>query len=308
MKTESYLEYSEEVEEAIQTARPVVALESTIISHGMPYPQNLETAHAVSEIIRSQGAVPATIGIVNGKIKIGLNDEELEIFAQNEEVLKVSRRDLASVLSQKQHGGTTVAATMICAYMAGISVFVTGGVGGVHRQGESTMDVSADLIELSQTRVAVVCAGIKAILDIPRTLEVLETYGVPVIGYQSRDFPAFYTRSSGCKAPISLDSPEKIAQLMELQWELGLKSGILIGNPVPEKEAMAEEEIKMAIEQALMEAAEKSILGKEITPFLLDKIKDLTAGKSLQSNIALVKNNARLGAQIAMAFQTEKRK
>jgi len=280
-------------------------LESTIISHGMPYPQNLETAHAVGEIIRAQGATPATIGIVNGKIKIGLNNEELEILAQSEEVLKVSRRDLALVLSKKLHGGTTVAATMICAQLAGIAVFVTGGIGGVHRKGESSMDISADLIELSQTGVTVVCAGVKAILDIPRTLEVLETYGVPVIGYQTKEFPAFYTRMSGCEAQVCLNSSQEIAHFMKAQRDLGLKGGILIGNPVPEAEAMEETVIQTAIEQALEEATAKQILGKDVTPYLLDRIKDLTEGKSLQTNIALVKNNARVGAQIAVAFHHE---
>ena len=300
-----WLDYSAEVKEALHKAQPVVALESTIISHGMPYPHNIETAHSVSEIIRSQHAVPATIGIINGRIKIGLNHEELEILAQDPEVLKVSRRDLALALSQKLNGGTTVAATMICAQLAGIRVFVTGGIGGVHRKGESTLDISADLIELSQTKVAVVCAGVKSILDIPRTLEFLETYGVPVIGYQTKEFPAFYTRSSGCDVQTSLDSAQAIAHFMIMQWELGLPGGLLIGNPVPEAAAMEEKVIQQAMDQALAEAEAKPIIGKEVTPFLLDRIHALTAGKSLQTNIALIQNNARVGAHIAVAFHKE---
>ena len=304
MRTTNYIDISSEVQHALETKQPVVALESTIISHGMPYPQNLETARAVENIIRDENAVPATIAILNGRIKIGLSPNELEQFAKHTTQVKVSRRDLPVVLSQKQSGGTTVAATMICAQLAGIAVFVTGGIGGVHRENEKTMDISADLMELAQTNVAVICAGIKSILDIPRTLEYLETQGVPVIGYKTEEFPAFYTPSSGSMVQSRLDSPEEIALCMKIKWDLGLDGGIIIGNPVQQEDAMDEILIKDAIADALKEANENKIEGKDVTPFLLEKINQLTEGKSLKSNIALVCNNARLGAKIAVAFQT----
>ena len=305
MKNTIDMDISTEVQQALKTGQPVVALESTIISHGMPYPQNLETAHAVENIIREESAVPATIAIMNGRIKIGLSQHELEQFAKHTNQLKVSRRDLPLVLSQKQSGGTTVAATMICAKLAGIAVFVTGGIGGGHRENEKTMDISADLMELAQTNVAVVCAGIKSILDIPRTLEYLETQGVPVIGYKTEDFPAFYTPASGSLVQSRLDTPEEIAHCMKIKWELGLDGGIVIGNPVQQEDAMDEAIIQQAISAALTDAAEQGIEGKDVTPFLLERINQLTEGKSLKSNIALVCNNARLGAKIAVAYQAQ---
>ena len=305
MRTTNNIDISTDVQQALKTRLPVVALESTIISHGMPYPQNLETAHAVENIICEEGAVPATIAIMNGRIKIGLSQQELEEFAKHPTQLKVSRRDLPLVLSQKQSGGTTVAATMICAKLAGISVFVTGGIGGVHRENEKTMDISADLMELAQTNVAVVCAGIKSILDIPRTLEYLETQGVPVIGYKTDEFPAFYTPASGSMVQSRLDTPEEIACCMKIKWGLGLDGGIVIGNPVQQEDAMDEVVIQQAISAALTDAAEKKIEGKDVTPFLLERINQLTEGQSLKSNIALVCNNARLGAKIAVAYQAQ---
>jgi len=280
MKNTIDMDISTEVQQALKTGQPVVALESTIISHGMPYPQNLETAHAVENIIREESAVPATIAIMNGRIKIGLSQHELEQFAKHTNQLKVSRRDLPLVLSQKQSGGTTVAATMICAKLAGIAVFVTGGIGGVHRENEKTMDISADLMELAQTNVAVVCAGIKSILDIPRTLEYLETQGVPVIGYKTEDFPAFYTPASGSLVQSRLDTPEEIARCMKIKWELGLDGGIVIGNPVQQEDAMDEAIIQQAISAALTDAAEQGIEGKDVTPFLLERINQLTEGKA----------------------------
>jgi len=280
MKNTIDMDISTEVQQALKTGQPVVALESTIISHGMPYPQNLETAHAVENIIREESAVPATIAIMNGRIKIGLSQHELEQFAKHTNQLKVSRRDLPLVLSQKQSGGTTVAATMICAKLAGIAVFVTGGIGGVHRENEKTMDISADLMELAKTNVAVVCAGIKSILDIPRTLEYLETQGVPVIGYKTEDFPAFYTPASGSLVQSRLDTPEEIARCMKIKWELGLDGGIVIGNPVQQEDAMDEAIIQQAISAALTDAAEQGIEGKDVTPFLLERINQLTEGKA----------------------------
>ena len=302
-KTAQWVDISKEVQDALKTDKAVVALESTIISHGMPYPQNLETALAVENIIRNEGAFPATIAVSGGRIKIGLSRQELQQFAQNSDPVKVSRRDLPVVLSQKLSGGTTVAGTMICAQIAGIPVFVTGGIGGVHRENEKTMDVSADLMELAHTNVAVVCAGIKSILDIPRTLEYLETHGVPVIGYQTAEFPSFYTPSSGSMVQTRIDTPEDIARCMKIKWDLGLAGGLVIGNPVPTKDAMDESLIEGAITEALKEATEKEIEGKEVTPYLLERINQLTHGESLKSNIALVRNNASLGAKIALAYK-----
>ena len=306
MKSDIDLDISTEVQQALKTGLPIVALESTIISHGMPFPQNLKTALKVEKIIREESAVPATIAILNGRIKIGLSQHELEQFAKQTSQIKVSRRDLPLVISQKQSGGTTVAATMICAKLAGIAVFVTGGIGGVHRESENTMDISADLMELAQTNVAVVCAGIKSILDIPRTLEYLETQGVPVIGYKTEEFPAFYTPSSGSLVQSRLDTPEEIAHCMKIKWKLGLDGGIVIGNPVQEQDAMDASIIQQAISEALRDAAQKQIEGKNVTPFLLERINQITMGESLKSNISLVCNNAHLGAKIAVAYQTQR--
>ncbi|MCK7606062.1 pseudouridine-5'-phosphate glycosidase [Geobacillus stearothermophilus] len=294
-----FLVFSEEVAQAKAEKKPIVALESTIISHGMPYPENVQTAKAVEQIIRDRGAVPATIAIIDGKIKIGLTDEELEFFGTSNNIEKVSRRDLPYVVAMKKHGATTVAGTMICAQMAGIRVFATGGIGGVHRGAEQTMDISADLQELSRTNVAVVCAGAKSILDLGLTLEYLETHGVPVIGYQTDVLPAFYSRTSPFRVDYRLDSVEEIAQFIETKWKLGLNGGVVIANPVPKEEELEESYITAIIEQALKEAEKQHITGKAVTPFLLDRVKTLTGGKSLKANIALVKNNAALAADLA---------
>ena len=305
MELGKWMDISEEIQDSIKEKGPVVALESTIISHGMPFPQNLETALEVESIIRKEGAIPATIAVVEGRIKIGLSNLELEQFAQGTKTVKVSSRDLPLALSQKQDGGTTVAATMICARMAGISIFVTGGIGGVHRGSEKTMDISGDLMELSRTNVAVVCAGIKSILDIPRTLEYLETQGVPVIGYRTDEFPAFYTTTSGYSVQSRINTAEEIARCMKVKWELGLEGGMVIANPVLREDAMDEEVIEEAITKSLKEASEKGIDGKAVTPFLLERISQLTDGESLKTNIALVCNNALLGARIASAYGHE---
>ncbi len=299
---EKWLEYSEEVLEAKKANKPVVALESTIISHGMPYPQNVQTAKEVEGIIRQNGAVPATIAILNGKIKIGLSDEELEFLAQSKDVEKASRRDLPYLVAKKKNGATTVAATMICAELAGIEVFVTGGIGGVHREAETTMDISADLQELAQTNVAVVCAGAKSILDIGLTLEYLETHGVPVVGFETDVLPAFYTRTSPFNVNYRVDSAEEAAEMIRTKWELGLKGGLVIANPIPEKDAMEEAFITGVIETALKEAKDNNIAGKKVTPFLLGKVKELTEGTSLTANIALVKHNAEVGSRIAVSL------
>lgn len=300
MNFEKYLVYSDEVKHALENNLPIVALESTIISHGMPYPQNVETALACEDIIRENGAVPATIAIIDGKIHIGLTREQVEFLASDAEILKASRRDLPYIIMNKKHGATTVAATMICADLAGIKVFATGGIGGVHRGAEKTMDISADLQELAHTEVAVVCAGAKSILDLGLTLEYLETFGVPVVGYQTDVLPAFYTRTSPYKVNFRLDTPEEIAALIQTKAELGLQGGTLITNPIPEQDSLDEAMINSIIDQAIKEAEEKNITGKEVTPFLLSRVKDMTEGKSLVANIALVKNNAKLGAQIAV--------
>ncbi|WP_368298250.1 pseudouridine-5'-phosphate glycosidase [Cytobacillus firmus] len=299
---EKWLEYSEEVLEAKKANKPVVALESTIISHGMPYPQNVQTAKEVEEIIRKNGAVPATIAILNGKIKIGLSDEELEFLAQSKEVEKASRRDLPYLVAKKKNGATTVAATMICAELAGIEVFVTGGIGGVHREAETTMDISADLQELAMTNVAVICAGAKSILDIGLTLEYLETHGVPVVGFETDVLPAFYTRTSPFNVNYRVDTAQEAAEMIRTKWELGLKGGVVIANPIPEKDAMEEAFITNVIETALKEAKENNIAGKKVTPFLLGKVKELTEGRSLTANIALVKHNAEVGSKIAVSL------
>ena len=294
-----HLDVNPEVVKALEEGRPVVALESTIIAHGMPYPKNVETALAVEEVIRANGAVPATIGILSGRIKIGLTKEEIEYMAHAENVLKVSRRDLPLVISKKMHGATTVAGTMIAAHMAGIKLFVTGGIGGVHRGAGESFDISADLEELKMTDVTVVCAGAKAILDIPATMEYLETAGVPVIAYGTDEIPAFYSRKSGVSAICRLDSPEEIGALISMKEELGLKGGVLVTCPIPEKDEIPAEEINVVIDKAIEEAEEKGIKGKESTPFLLSKVKDLTEGRSLEANIKLVLNNAEIGARIA---------
>ncbi|MCM3090503.1 MULTISPECIES: pseudouridine-5'-phosphate glycosidase [unclassified Cytobacillus] len=299
---EKWLEYSEEVLEAKKANKPIVALESTIISHGMPYPQNVQTAKEVEEVIRKNGAVPATIAILNGKIKIGLSDEELEFLAQSRDVEKASRRDLPYLIAKKKNGATTVAATMICAELAGIEVFVTGGIGGVHREAETTMDISADLQELSMTNVAVICAGAKSILDIGLTLEYLETYGVPVVGFETDVLPAFYTRTSPFYVNYRVDYADEAAEMIRTKWELGLKGGVVIANPIPEKDALEEAFITGVIETALKEASENNITGKKVTPFLLGKVKELTDGRSLTANIALVKHNAEVGARIAVSL------
>jgi len=291
-----------EVREALAQGKPVVALESTIISHGMPYPQNVETARQVEALVREQGAVPATIAVLGGRLKAGLTEAELEYLGKTPGVKKASRRDLPALVALKQDGATTVASTMIVAALAGIRVFVTGGIGGVHRGAQETFDISADLMELAQTPVAVVCAGAKSILDIGLTLEVLETHGVPVLGFETEHFPAFYTRTSGYGVDVRVDSPEEAAAIMAAKWDLGLEGGVLIANPIPEAEAMEETLINGAIETALREAEAQGIRGKEITPFLLARVKALTEGRSLESNIQLVYNNARVGGKIAAAY------
>ncbi len=297
-----YVSLLPEVHDALQSGAPVVALESTIISHGMPYPTNVRTAREVEDVVRAGGAVPATIAILGGRIRVGLSAEDLESLGQAEHVRKVSRRDLPIAIAFGQVGATTVAATMICAHLAGIPVFVTGGIGGVHRQGEVTLDVSADLTELARTSVAVVCAGAKAILDLPRTLEVLETHGVPIIGFGTDTFPAFYTRSSGLPVDVRLDSPADVARVMAAKWGLGLDGGVLVTTPVPEAHAMDTEEIGAIIEQSVEEADRTGIKGKDVTPFLLKRIVERTGGRSLATNVALVKHNAEVGAAIAVAY------
>ncbi len=278
---------------------PLVALETTIITHGMPYPQNVATALEVEAIVRAAGAEPATIAVLDGRIRIGLSPEEIEALAHTPNVRKLSRADLPHALATRTPGATTVAATMICAALAGIAVFATGGIGGVHRGAESTFDVSADLDELALTPVAVVCAGAKALLDLPKTLEVLETRGVPVIAYGTDHFPAFWSRASGLPAPLRLDSPSEIARLIRLQRTLGYRGGALIANPVPAADEIPQAEIAIHVEFAVAEATRLGISGKEVTPFLLDRIYTLSAGRSLATNVALIKNNARLAAEIA---------
>jgi len=299
---QSFLLFSPEVASARAAGKPIVALESTIISHGMPYPQNVQTAREVEAVIRDAGAVPATIAIIDGKICVGLSNEQLELLGSSPDAMKVSRRDLAYVLSQKRLGATTVAATMICAQLAGIEVFVTGGIGGVHRGAETSFDISADLQELAQTSVAVVCAGVKSILDIGLTLEYLETHGVPVVSVGQPGFPAFFTRESGFKADFQLDTPEEQAAFIRTKWQLGLLGGVVVSNPVPGESAMPSAEIDAIITQALGEADQQGVKGKAVTPFLLARIKELTQGRSLATNIALVKHNALVGARLAVAL------
>lgn len=300
MDYSKYLDVAPEVKEAIAAGKPVVALESTIISHGMPYPKNVETALNVEKVIRDNGAIPATIAIIGGKLKAGLSREEIEYLGKaGHDVTKVSRRDLPVIVSKKMDGATTVATTMIIASMAGIKIFATGGIGGVHRGAETTMDISADLEELSMTPVLVVCAGAKAILDLGLTLEYLETKGVPVIGYGTEELPAFYSRKSGFKVDYRLDTPKEVAAAFQVKFDLGLKGGMLVTNPIPEQYAMDDAIINKAIDQAIAEQNEKGIKGKESTPFLLARVCELTGGDSLESNIQLVYNNAKVAAQTA---------
>ncbi|MBL7479410.1 pseudouridine-5'-phosphate glycosidase [Legionella bononiensis] len=295
------LEINEEVLEAIESHKPVVALESTIISHGMPHPENLNTAYEVEDIIRNHGAIPATIALYQGKIHIGLTKKIMEHLAESTEVMKASRRDIAYVLSKKITASTTVAATMFCAHLARLPLFVTGGIGGVHQEAGNSFDISADLIELSTTPVTVICSGAKSILDLPKTLEVLETHGVAVIGFGTDEFPAFYSRSSGIPVLHRLDSAKEVAQLMMFQRHLNMNNGIVIANPIPVEAEISDAEMIPFIQQAHHEA--KNIKGQAVTPFLLKRIAELTAGKSLQANIELIKSNALLGAQIAVSYQ-----
>ena len=303
MDLKQFLNVSAEVQEALKAGKPVVALESTIISHGMPYPKNVETALRVEEIVREHGAVPATIAIIRGKLTVGCSKEEIEYLGKRGlDVPKASRRDLPVLLSKGMDGATTVTTTMIAANLAGVRVFATGGIGGVHRGAETTMDISADLEELATTPVLVVCAGCKSILDIGLTLEYLETKGVPVLGYKTEEVPAFYTTHSGFKADYKMDSPEEVAAAMKAKLACGLHGGMLLVNPIPPQYAMDLDYINANIDAALKECNEKGIKGKEITPFLLDKIQKLTAGKSLEANIQLVYNNVAVGAEVAKAM------
>ncbi len=295
-----YLDISPEVHMALDAGRPVVALESTIISHGMPYPKNVDTALKVEQVIRDNGAIPATIAIIGGRLKAGLSPAEIEHLGKaGRQVAKASRRDLPALVARKQDGATTVTTTMIIAGMAGIKIFATGGIGGVHRGAQTTMDISADLEELAQTPVMVVCAGAKSILDLGLTLEYLETKGVPVIGYGTDELPAFYTRSSGFNVDYRVDSPKELADMFRAQRDLGYRGGMLVTNPIPEEFSMDKAVIDQAIDQALRECTEKGIHGKETTPFLLAKVVELTGGDSLESNIMLVLNNAKVAALTA---------
>lgn len=295
-----YLELSPEVEKALKEGRPVVALESTIISHGMPYPANVETARKVEQLVRDRGAVPATIAILDGKLKAGLSDEEIEFLGQATDVIKASRRDIPYIVSQGKNGGTTVGATMVVAALAGIKVFATGGIGGVHRGAEHTMDISADLEELGRTNVVVVCAGAKAILDLGLTLEYLETKGVPVLGFKTNRLPAFWTNTSEFPVDYRVETAKEVAEIADTKWNLDLGGGVLVANPIPAEHSMDADFINNAIQDALKEAEAEGIHGKETTPFLLSKIKDITEGKSLESNIELVYNNARVASDIAV--------
>ena len=298
-----YLDIAPEVAEALAAGKPVVALESTIISHGMPYPENVETALNCERIARENGAVPATIAVIGGRLKAGLSAEEIEYFGKKGmAIAKASRRDLPVLIAKGEDGACTVTTTMMIAHMAGISVFATGGIGGVHRGAETTMDISADLEELGQTPVMVVCAGAKSILDLGLTLEYLETKGVPVIGYGTEELPAFYTRKSGFGVDYRLDTPEEVAGVFYAQRQMGLKSGMLVANPIPEEYAMDADVINAAINQAIAESREQGIQGKATTPFLLARVKDLTGGNSLESNIQLVFNNARVASRTAAAL------
>lgn len=302
MNIEKYLSIAPEIAEAVKAGKPVVALESTILSHGMPYPENLEFAHKVEEIVREEGAISATTAIIGGKLKIGLNADELEIMCKDPNVGKVSRRDVAVYLATGKTGATTVATTMMLAEMAGIKVFATGGIGGVHRGAESTFDISADLQELAGTSVAVVCAGAKSLLDIAKTLEYLETMGVPVLGMNTDDFPAFYCRKSGYKVDFNIPDPAAAAKILKTKWDIGLKGGFVIANPIPEEYELDFNEMEGVINKALEAAKAENIHGKDTTPFLLAHIKDYTEGSSLASNLQLAYNNARVAARIAIEY------
>ncbi len=302
MKLNDYLDIHPDVEDAIKNKLPIVALESTIISHGMPYPNNIETALMVEDTVRSNNAIPATIAIINGRLKVGLTNKEIDFLATNNKVRKISRRDLAIAVSKKLSGSTTVASTMIIANLAKIAVFATGGIGGVHRGAEKTFDISADLEELSKTNVCVVCAGPKAILDIGLTLEYLETKGVPVIGYKTSELPAFYSSKSGFNVDYRVDAALDIAEILKTKWDLSIKGGVLVTNPIPIAFELELVMMNKAINEAIMEADKEKIIGKEITPYLLSKVNELTEGKSLDANIKLIQNNAALAAKIAMHY------
>lgn len=293
---------SDEIKQALAKGQAVVALESTIISHGMPYPENITTAKLLEETVRENGGIPATIAVIDGRIRVGLGEAELELLGTAKNIRKASRRDLPAILALGQHAATTVSATMICAHLAGLKFFATGGIGGVHRGATETFDISADLPEFVHTPVLVVCAGAKAILDIPLTMEYLETLGVPVLGYRTDEMPAFYYRSSGVKVPQRFEEPQQAAAIFMQSLQLGYKGGILVGNPVPEAAALDREKIENCIATALSEAVQKGISGQAVTPFLLGKLNEITAGESLKTNIELVKNNAMICTQIAVAF------
>ena len=299
MRGKRFLYFKDEVKEALESRKPVVALESTLISHGFPYPENLKVAGEMEDIVRGYGVVPATIAVIGGKIKVGLTGGELEFMATSKDIVKASRRDLAVIVTKGLNGATTVAATMLVAERAGIKVFTTGGIGGVHRGAEKTFDISADLQELARTPVAVVCSGAKAILDLPLTKEYLETMGVPVIGFGTEELPAFYCRESGLKVDYVVDDEVEAAEVIRTKWDLGLKSGIVIANPIPEEYALSRAYVNRIINKAILEAAKKRIKGKKLTPYLLGRANELSEGKSLAANIALIKNNARVGAKIA---------
>jgi pseudouridine-5'-phosphate glycosidase len=302
MKLNDYLDFHPDVENALKNNLPIVALESTIISHGMPYPKNIETALMVEETVRSNNAVPATIAIIKGRLKIGLTEKEIEFLATNDEIKKISRRDLAVAVSQQLSGSTTVASTMIIANLANIAVFATGGIGGVHRGAETTLDISADLDELSRTNVCVVCAGVKSILDIGLTLEYLETKGVPVIGYKTSEMPAFYSTKSGFNVDYRIDAATDIAGILKTKWDLSIDGGVLVTNPIPVAFELESSVMNEAINLAIVEADNENITGKKITPYLLSKVNEITKGKSLDANIKLIKNNADLAAKIAVHF------
>jgi pseudouridine-5'-phosphate glycosidase len=302
LKLNDYLDIHPDVEDAIKNKLPIVALESTIISHGMPYPKNIETALMVEDTVRSNNAIPATIAIINGRLKVGLSNKEIEFLATNNKVRKVSRRDLAIAVSKKLSGSTTVASTMIIAKLANIAVFATGGIGGVHRGAEKTFDISADLEELSKTNVCVVCAGPKAILDIGLTLEYLETKGVPVIGYKTSELPAFYSSKSGFNVDYRVDAALDIAEILKTKWDLSIRGGVLVTNPIPIAFELESVMMNEAINEAIIEADKEKIIGKEITPYLLSKVNELTEGKSLDANIKLIQNNAALAAKIAVHY------
>ena len=296
------MRYSDEVKKAKAEGRPIVSLESTIISHGMPYPKNKETALALEAIIREEGAVPATIGIIDGEIVIGMNEEEIEAFSTRKGIRKVSKRDLPIVVARKEWGATTVSATILCSAMAGIDIFATGGIGGVHRGAEKTWDVSRDLYELGSEPTMVICSGAKAILDLPKTIEVLEAQGVSVLSYESETFASFYSRSSGLPVDAVFRDPAEAAAILKARRDLGLTGGVLVSNPCPEEMALPNEYIEKAIDEAVKEAEEQKITGKAVTPFLLSRIATITGGESLETNMALVKNNARLAAKIALSY------